>query len=500
MKKLQQTNLTKWYGRTAYQLMPDRFANNGVLPEEKDGRILKNWNDRIPNWKPNEKGIYLNNYYYGGNLQGITQKLEYIKNLGFDMIYMTPIEESISYHHYDVGNQDEIDPWLGTWKDLNELCQKAHELKMLVMCDLVFNHTGINSKYYKNPKCSKWYKHDQNGNHVFWWGFKDMPECDTMNPEYQEAMKKVATKYLQNGVDGLRLDLGENLPKNFLMKIQEIKQEYPEALVIGEMWGIATDKQKDDVKINDGQLDSIMNYPIADAILRWTRWGFYDHFKYYFNRIFNEYPSNVQNILLNNIGSHDTPTTLTMLAGDKMNANVFDKQIWDIEAPWRNEGGFNTYEFREYELNHDQLSLEQLRNAKNLTKIASAIMYFLPGIPTIYQGTEIAETGYKDPFNRKPYDWERKEQEMQDFFKGLGIFRKNHADILKEGKVKLIRADENVIMIERYTSKKDSIILAVNRTYKNQNIYVEQEYHEVYGINDSNKYNLSPYGIVIVRK
>ena len=99
-----------------------------------------------------------------------------------------------------------IDPWLGSWDDLKELCKRAHELDILIMCDLVFNHTGIESKYYNDPKYKNWYKYDQNGKNVFWWGFTNMPECNTMNKEYQEAMKNVALKYLSNGVDGLRLD------------------------------------------------------------------------------------------------------------------------------------------------------------------------------------------------------------------------------------------------------------------------------------------------------
>ena len=88
---------------------------------------------------------------------------------------------------------------------------------------------------------------------------------------------------------------------------------------------------------------------------------------------------------------------------------------------------------------------------------------------------------------------------MKDFFTGLGIFRKNNSDILKSGKSKLIRADENVIIIERYTDS-SSLCLAVNRSSQAQKLSFDEAYHEIYGINDSNKYNLNPYGIVIVRK
>ena len=91
-------------------------------------------------------------------------------------------------------------------------------------------------------------------------------------------MKKVLLKYLSCGVDGFRFDLGENYTKSFLLVMQEIKDEYPEAIIVLEMWGSAYDKGLENGKIFDGQADSVMNYPLSDAILRWTRWGAYTHF------------------------------------------------------------------------------------------------------------------------------------------------------------------------------------------------------------------------------
>ena len=117
------------------------------------------------------------------------------------------------------------------------------------------------------------------------------------------------------------------------------------------MWGIATDKE--DPKILDGQLDSVMNYPMADAILRWTRYGDKVRFNNVFCRIEEEYPVDVKNVLLNNIGTHDTPTQITMLAGDKMSENK--DFIWDIEESWRHGDNFDTYQFRKYEADNDEI-------------------------------------------------------------------------------------------------------------------------------------------------
>ncbi len=492
------TELNKWLGRTAYQIMPDRFCRVGGLPIHINGRKLKDWKDRMPDWKPDYDGEYRNLYYYGGNLKGIESKLEYIYELGFNMIYITPINISPSYHHYDVGNHFIIDPWLGDWNDLKSLCKKAKKLDILIVVDLVFNHTGIDSIYFKNPKYQKWYKRTQSGKFIFWWGFKDMPECDTMCVDYQNAMTKVVKKYLENGVSGFRLDLGENLPKEFLYAIKRVKEKYPDVIFIGEMWGIATDKS--DPKIFDGQLDSVMNYPMTDANLRWVRYSKDGHFTYNFNRIYGEYPSEVQNLLLNNIATHDTPTAITMLVGENMNPDVFNKSIWDIEAQWLKGEMFNTYEFREYEEKHDKIPDMLYLYGKKLLKLALILLYNIPGIPCVYQGTEIADYGYKDPFNRKPYNWKSQEEEIKNFVKELGKYRKQNTDILSTGKAHILKINREILILERKLSEK-RIIIAVNRSEQEQSIDVDDTNLRILlSLNGSTIKKLTPYGAVILRE
>lgn len=490
-----------WVGRTAYQIMPDRFFRKGdSVLEHINGRKLKDWHDRMPDWQPDNDGEFRNLYFYGGNLKGVESKLFYLKNLGFDMIYLTPIEESMAYHHYDVGNHSMIDPWLGTWEDFKSLCESAKKLGIAIVVDLVFNHTGINSVYYNNSKYQSWYKKTQSGKQIFWWGFTDMPECNTLCKSYQDAMTKVIEKYLENGANGIRLDLGENLPKEFLEAIAYVKEKYPSCIFIGEMWGIATDRV--DSKLFDGQLDSVMNYPMTDAILRWTRWGYDKHFSYNFNRVYGEYPERARNLLLNNIATHDTPTAMTMLVGDKMNSDVFNKKIWDIESPWLQGECFNTYKFREYEAQHDVLPENEYIHGKRLLKISLAIMYTIPGIPCVYQGTEIADMGYKDPFNRKPYFWDRPDEEMKIFVKQLGKIRKENADILRTGSAAILKITDSLLILERKTDSA-KIILAINRTETTQQIdlqqYVQEEPVTLLKTNNSYFQKLNPFGIVIIR-
>lgn len=496
-----------WFGRTAYQVIPDRYYRDNSKgtthsnSRKIGNRILKNWNDRMPNWMPDNNGEYQNDYFYGGNLNGITSKLSYIQEMGFNAIYLTPVEESCSYHHYDVGNHFKIDPWLGTWSDLKKLCHEANKLDIVVIADLVFNHTGIHSIYFENQNQYDWYKKDSNGNNIFWWDFKDMPEIDCMNKSYQDAMTNVVKKYLDCGVSGIRLDLGENLPKEFINAIGKLKYDFQDCIFIGEMWGFATDKE--DSKITDGQLESIMNYPMADAILRWVRYGNFNHFSYTFNRILNEYPKNAQNLLLNNIGTHDTPTTLTMLVGDSMNEDIYKGRIWDIEGPWHtSDGKFNTFGFRQFEADNDKPSFEKYLLARNLAKVAISILYNIPGIPCIYYGTEIGETGYKDPFSRKPYNWYHQDSNLKKFVSKLGYYRKENSDILATGDASILRIDDSVLILRRSINSDDKIIIAVNRTANNVSINIDKELTSikpVFRTNGSNVFTLVAYGIVIVR-
>lgn len=492
----------KWLGRTAYQIIPDRFFRKGAKLKPIEGRVLKKWNDSQPNWKPNEYGVYENNYFYGGNLKGIMAKLEYLKLLGFDMIYLTPIELSSNYHHYDVGDQSTIDPWIGDWDDFSDLCKKAHELDILVMVDLVFNHTSTKSKYYNDPRYASWYKKDEEGQQIFWWNFLDMAEVDTQNKDYQETMLAVTESYLNYGADGIRLDLGENLSKEFLLNLQKVKKKHPQALVVGEMWGIATDKE--DPKILDGQLDSVMNYPTADAILRWTRYGNTERFSNTFEKI-EGYPEDVKNVLLNNVGTHDTPRTITMLVGDKMSENK--DFIWDIEEHWRHGENFDTYAFRKYENENAEVDRIHHMIGEMLTKVALTIMYCLPGIPCVFYGTEIGETGYKDPFNRKPYNWKIENKDMTEFVSRLGTFRKANKDILATGQAKIIKCDKNILILDRFNEKGQHLYIAVNRSSRGKEIDLNKYFGEnmmdctiSFATENSTRDYLTPYGILIMRK
>ena len=494
----------RFMGRTGYQIFVDRFCHGGPPQQPIEGRILKVWSDSNPNWQPDEDGEYRNLYYYGGNLRGIISKLDYIKNMGFDLLYVGPISWTYSSHHYDVEEQRMIDPWIGTCDDFKELCQVAHDKGILVCVDLVFNHMGIRSKFFqkalqdKNSRYHEWFEWDGQGEPIFWYGFKDMPQCNKKNPDYQEYAYSICEFYVDMGADGIRLDLGENFPQEFMQGLRKrVKGINPEILIVSEMWEFAT--HKENPQIYGDQVDSVMNYPMGDAICRWVRYGNEKHFEYTFEEL-SKYPKQVRDVLWNFLDSHDTPRAANMLVGIGMNENPFSGRIWDIEAPWRKEDQFDTFGFRKWEAENDYLNKEIMTRKLML---ASLLQYFVEGNPIVYYGTEAGITGYKDPFNRKPYPWETLNKTLIEHYKNLGNFRKQNSDILTTGETtKLIISNTTLIMIRE--TEKGALCLVMNRSEVNQDNPIKdwdtKRWREVYKVQEGTKDILMPNSAIVYRR
>lgn len=467
----------RFRGRTGYQIFVDRFNRVGEPPIPMDGRKLKKFRDFIPDWQPDSDGIYRNQYFYGGNIKGITEKIPYFKRLNVNLLYLSPISFTRSSHHYDVEDQRVIDPWIGTEEDLRELCRAAHENDILVCVDLVFNHMGSNSKFVKdtvenpNSRYRSWFEWDKNGNPVYWFGFKDMRQCNKYNPEYQDFCFSACKFYIDCGVDGFRLDLGEILPAEFLRNLRtRIRDLNPEILIVSETWGFAT--RRDNVQINGDQVDSVMNYPILDAIIRWVRFGNTEHLKYTWKEL-SQYPSQVRHVLWNFLDSHDTPRSINMLAAEGIEADPYKCHVWDIEEPWRFQNGFDTYAFRAWEEKMD--SKFDIYNGVAKLKLASLLQYFEEGIPIVYYGSETCTTGYKDPFNRKPFYGEphpmydeyslRTWNTLFVHYCKLGEFRKMNRDVLASGEtIEYKVTPESLLKVRLHESS--ALILVMNRTDK----------------------------------
>lgn len=488
----------RFKGRIGYHIFVDRYCRAGPEPPTMEGRRLKPWTDSVPDWWPDQDGEYRNEYFYGGNLQGIIQNLEYITKLSADLLYLSPISKTHTNHHYDVEDQRVIDPYIGTWDDFTSLCIKAHERNMLVAVDLVFNHMGAKSEFFQkalqgDERYRNWFEWDERGNPVYWYGFKDMPQTNKLNPDYQEYACEVVEKYVTAGADCIRLDLGEILPKEFVQKIkQRARSINPEVLIVSEMWDFALFRSNP--QIYDGQVDSVMNYPLSDAIIRWVRYGNHLHFSACMKNL-AKYPKEVHDVLWNHLDTHDTPRALNMLAGNGMTENPFSGRIWDIEGPWRRNDGFDTYNFRKWEAENDFCLTDE---AIKKLELAATAQFLMKGIPIIFSGTEVGVCGNKDPFNRKPYPWENENLWIRQFYAVLGNMRRSNRDILADGDI-YTYADDRVLEIVR-RSKAGIIVAFLNRTNSRHQLDLNYPNSKtIFSLNGSTDKILQPYGAVVCR-
>ena len=386
-------------GGLIYQIFPDRFYNSKVPKKNvPEGRVMRKWGEE-PYWHESQMNGVWNNDYFGGDLKGVEEKLEYLSSLGVSCIYLNPIFEAHSNHRYDTADYEKIDSLLGDENDLKSLCKKAHGLGISVILDGVFSHTGCDSKYFNmykryntvgayNSKSSpyfSWYKFtDYPNGYKSWWGIKLLPEVSEEDEGYREYIcgkNGILRKWLRLGISGWRLDVADELPDVFLDDLRKaVKEENENAVIIGEVWEDATNKFAYGERrryLLGGQLDSVMNYPFADAILNYVKFGNAQAFMSAIMSIIENYPPCVVNVLMNHIGTHDTERAITRLAGESAQGK---------DRSWQHS--------------HNQLSDYDYLKGVSMMKLASLIQYTLPGVPSLYYGDEAGMQGMKDPFNR----------------------------------------------------------------------------------------------------
>lgn len=410
-------------GAIFYQIFPDRFYFSGESKENvpKDRKIHSNWYEN-PNHLP-ENGLVLNDDYFGGDLKGITQKLDYIKSLGVTIIYLNPIFEAHSNHRYNTANYLLIDPLLGKEEDFVELCSQARKRGIRIILDGVFNHTGSDSIYfnkekryatigaYNSPdsKYFNWYCfYDYPDGYDSWWNFDTLPKLNKNSQECLDFICQVIKKWIRLGASGFRFDVIDELTNNMVYQIAQTLKHEPtfdsqNATMIGEVWeDLSTKEAYGERKhyLTHNTLDSAMNYVYKDALF-----GFFES-KDATNlldnilRIIENYPKDCLDAMMNIISSHDIERALTRLA--KGSANGHDR-YWQAQ--------------------NDFLSQEEYLRGKELLKLIATIQFFLPGNPCIYYGDEAGVYGFGDPFNRKTYPWGREDVELVEFFKKLGAIR-----------------------------------------------------------------------------
>lgn len=456
----------EWFkGRTMYQVFVDRFFKGaGKVGERDDVIINDDWDNGIPQYVERQGEPLKNNMFFGGNLWGVAEKIDYLKSLGIGVIYLNPIFKAYSNHKYDTADYLCIDAMFGGKEAFDNLVKKAKEADIRIILDGVFNHTGDNSLYfdrygeygsdgaYKSTasRYREWYKfNDKSGEeqeYESWWGIKVLPrlnhDCDDCR-RFFTGENGVGVKYIKDGISGWRLDVADELSDKFLDEFcSSVKKESDgEAVIIGEVWENAAEKEsygKRRKYLRGSQLDSVMNYPLRNAILDFVLNGNSKFLSDTLKSIYSLYPKPVCDSLMNILGTHDTERVLTVCG----------------------KGTSEVCTDSGSALARRRMSREQKKSATKKLMIAAVIQYTVYGVPSLYYGDEAGLEGYHDPFCRLPYPWGREDKKILDFYKRLGEIRGESRELFAEGEFRVLCSENALIAFERYTSEERLLIVA----------------------------------------
>jgi len=452
-------------GGLFYHVFVDRFYKSGKCTPRPGAVVRDDWGG-TPYYKPDAEGIMHNNDFFGGDLYGVVEKLPYLVELGVTCIYLSPVFEAASNHKYDTGDYKKVDDAFGGDEALETLCQRAKAHGIRVILDGVFSHVGIDSRYFNRygryPEVGAYQSLDSPYHHWFhfkewpddyeaWWGIELLPAINKSSESYRDFITGpdgVIAHWAKHGVSGWRLDVVDELPDIFLDPLcQAMKREDPEALIIGEVWEDASNKIAYGYRrryFQGGQLDSVMNYPLKNAIISFVREGNAEGLAARMATLVQNYPAPVLHKLMNILGTHDTMRILTVL------------------------GGENIPHTRD-EMEHFRLTADQMQLAKARLKLAATLQYTLPGTPCIYYGDEAGMEGGADPFCRRCYPWGKEDQNLLTYYRKLGGLRREHP-VLARGAYALQKAHGGVFAFTRGTGD-EALCVTVNHNTCEATIY-----------------------------
>ncbi len=404
----------KWMQEAVvYQIFPDRFCNGD---KSNDPENTLAWGEPVAH-----------RAMFGGDIQGIIDKLDYLEDLGIDLIYLTPIFKSTSNHKYNTADYYDIDPHFGTVELVKELVDKCHERGIRIVFDAVFNHSGSDFfafedllKNQENSKYKDWFFPDEYpvsldkiNYYTFANNVKHMPKLNTSNPEVKEYLLKVGEYWVKEiGIDGWRLDVCDEVDHEFWRAFRKrIKEVNKDAVIVGEIQHEAVSF------LNGDELDSIMNYPFKGALV-----------DFFARRSINE--KEFDNIITMNRVIYMSSIT---------------RQLWNLF------GSHDTARF-----------LYECGENVDRMKLAIVFKFCFEGVPYIYYGDEVGITGGDDPLNRACMIWDEDKQnkELLQHYKKLIAIRKENKELVY-GEYKPLYLEDRVIIFERNDGK-NSMIIAIN--------------------------------------
>lgn len=462
------------------QIMVDRFHNAGGIDVHRlplGSYYHARW-DEEPALVINDKWGYNSaNDFFGGNLKGIEEKLDYIANMGVTVLYLNPIFKGHSNHKYDTGDYRKIDPSFGTEADFVSLCAAAKRRGIRIILDGVFSHTGADSVYFdrygnyggKGAYCDpespyrSWYTfHNWPDDYESWWGFRTLPNVNEEDPSFRsfiiDGEDSVIAHWMNAGAGGWRLDVADELPMDFIRALRRREKSLDsDAALIGEVWEDPSNK------ISYGELrcyctgdtlDAVMNYPLREAVLDFMRCRI--NAREFTRRVWfmrETQPKAFFYSQMNLLGSHDRPRALAVLA-EAGNMEPERKYRYPIE------------------LTPDQYAL-----GKRRLLAAWNLICALPGMPCIYYGDEAGMYAMSDPYCRGTYPWGQEDAELLESFRECAL-RRRGSQALKTGAMKLWAAGDDVVLVERSIrsgrdafgkpAKNETRATAVNRSSKSR--------------------------------
>ncbi len=462
-----QKNFTvpSWASKAVYYyIFPERFRNGNLNNDPKMGvsryhngqiEVHKNWLDRPykPGTGDGSDSTY-NNDFFGGDLQGIIDKLGYIADLGANVIYMTPIFKAASNHKYDTADYTQVDPAFGSNEDFTRLTNEAKLRGIKVMVDASLNHVGADSLYFDrfgnyggsgafanekiNPTSpyADWFIFDPSKptaelQYRGWVGVSDLPELNKNSAAFRAFVltspDSITKRWLTAGASGWRMDVTPWVPDDFWRQWRKVvKETDPQAMTVAETWW-------DSSKFFLGDMfDSTMNYIFRNTVLDYVNGG--DAKKLYANLELTRelYPAQSFHSLMNLLGSHDQARPMHIFGAT------------------------------------DEQNEATLSVAKDRLKLAVQFQMWFPGSPAVYYGDEVGMLGGEDPYNRAAYPWSdlggKPDNALLAEFKALITMRRQHP-ILSEGKLHApLFLDANVIVLLRQSENGWAITATNNHT------------------------------------
>lgn len=460
-------------GNIIYHVFVDRFNRADGVKTKRKYRLHESFSESPE--VVSADGKYYADDFFGGNFNGIREKLDYLEELGVGIIYLSPIFKAFSNHRYDTGDYLKVDELLGTEDDFKRLLDAAHEKGMKIILDGVFNHSGADSLYFnkfgtydslgayqsKSSPYYDWYYFKKfPDEYACWWGCDNVPDLNKSNKDYRALVfgkNGVVEKWQKLGADGWRLDVVDELPIDFVnLLIKKIKSVNKDALVIGEVWEDASTKvsygELRPYLLGD-QLDGTMNYPFMNAIIAYIRDGDEKFFKDTVQSILENYPKETVYCLMNSLGTHDTVRIINALS--------------DVRA----HGWSKTHKLGY------KLPDSEYEKAKKKLYLASVLQFTLPGIPSIFYGDEAGLQGFDDPINRRPYPWGSEDKEILAHYKKLGRIRRENRAVFSGG---FNMRDENGLVAYERASGDDEILIAVNAGADDKTLFINKEYISLY--------------------